>query len=200
MSAYAVDHTFWYVSKPRLCERLTVSARTDCAINSGEQYRSLGSGRSSLIDGDSGTYQFPSTNTSTGIAYTRSRFRISDVTDGTSKIYLIGEKNVGTNFYDNGASVGDDQGPYVSDEFDSMRWATDGEASNRHLGPIRDRDGQSAGWGSVNVMRFGGAHPNSMNMSFCDSAIRSVTYEVDETTHRRLCNRRDGLPVDPTGF
>lgn len=200
-SAYAVDHSIvWYVSQPRLCERLTVSARTDYAINGGEHYRGIGPGPANLAGGDSGTHQFPSTTPSTGIAYTRSQFRTRDVVDGTSKTYLIGEKSVGTDFYENGASVGDDQGPYVSDEFDSMRWATDGEASNRFLGPIKDRAGQASQWGSVDIMRFGSAHANSMNMAFCDGAIRSITYEVDETTHRRMCNRRDGLPVDATSF
>ena len=201
VSPYTVDHTIaWFVSQPRLCDRLTVSARTDYAINGGEHYQSIGPGPSNLADGDSGVYQFPSTATSTGISYTKSRFRIRDVVDGTSKTYLIGEKSVGTDFYDNGASVGDDQGPYVSDEFDSMRWATDGQATNNYLSPIRDRAGQASKWGSVDIRRFGSAHPGSLSMAFCDGAIKSVTYEVDEAVHRRLCNRRDGLPVDTTGF
>jgi prepilin-type N-terminal cleavage/methylation domain-containing protein len=201
VSAYAVDHTIaWYVSQPRLCDPLTVSARTDYAINGGEHYRGVGPGPANLAGGDSGAHQFPSTAPSTGISYTRSRFRVSDVVDGTSKTYLMGEKSVGTDFYTNGASVGDDQGPFVSDEFDSMRWATDGEASNRFLGPIKDRAGQASQWGSVDIMRFGSAHPSSLNMAFCDGAIKSVTYEVDEIIHRRLCNRRDGSPVDTSGF
>ena len=194
--AFAVDHSIaWYVSQPRLCERLTTSARTDYAINGGENYRGVSAGPNSISDGETGAYKFPSISPSTGISFTRSRFRIRDVTDGTSKTYMIGEKSVGPDFYETGKSVGDDQGPFVSDEYDSMRWATAGAASNVYLPPIRDRAGQPIHWGSEDVKRFGSAHQSIFNMVFCDGAVRSVNYTIAEKVHRRSCNRRDGLPL-----
>ena len=186
-----VNPIAWFVSQPRLCGMLTTSARTDYAINGGEHYRTIHRGPNSISDGETGAYLFPSTNTSTGISYTRSRFRIRDVTDGTSKTYMIGEKSVGPDFYEGGKrSVGDDQGPYVSDEYDSMRWATTGSASNGYLPPIRDRAGQPE-----DIKRFGSAHQSTFNMVFCDGAVRSVNYTIAEKVHRRSCNRKDGLPL-----
>lgn len=189
--AYPVDHNIaWFVSQPVLCERLTVGARTDYAINGGELYYSVGQGPDKLVVGDTGRYSFPPLSNSTGISYTRSAFKPRQITDGASKTYLIGEKYIGQVFYRTGSSIGDDQGPYASDEFDSMRWAAVGASASDFRGPLQDRPQLD------DLHRFGSAHAATLNMSFCDGSVQAITYDIQEAVHRRLCNRQDGLPVD----
>ena len=198
--AYPIDHSIaWYISQPRLCQRLSKSARIDYAINGGEDYVSIGPGPNNLQHGDSGSYAFPSLDLSTGICFTRSKFRASEVIDGLSHTYLVGEKYLGPEFYRTGASIGDDQGPYLSDEYDSMRWAAMSAASIDYRGPLQDRTNQSERWGSREIRRFGSAHAGSFNATFCDGSVRQVSYSIAEQVHRRTCNRRDGMPVSGSG-
>lgn len=190
-TTYPVDHSIaWFVSQPVLCERLTVGARTDYAINGGELYHSVGEGPSNLTAGDTGQYSFPQISNSTGISFTRSAFKIRQISDGTSKTYLFGEKYIGQPFYRTGSSIGDDQGPYASDEYDSMRWAAIGASTGDYRGPMQDQQQLN------DLYRFGSAHAATLNMSFCDGSVQSLSYDIEETVHRRLCNRQDGFPVD----
>jgi prepilin-type N-terminal cleavage/methylation domain-containing protein/prepilin-type processing-associated H-X9-DG protein len=198
--AYPVDHSIaWYISQPLLCERLSTSARTDYAINGGELYISIGPGPSSLQQGDGGAFVFPAQSLSTGICYTRSKFRVTDVSDGLSHTYLIGEKYLGKEYYRTGTSIGDDQGAFVSDEFDSLRWAAVGPTSAAYLGPLQDRTTFAERWGSDEIKRFGSAHANSFNATYCDGSVRQVSYSLTELVHRRMCNRQDGMPVAGSG-
>ena len=37
-------------------------------------------------------------------------------------------------------------------------------------------------------------------MAFCDGSVHMMSYEMSFETHRRLANRKDGLPVDPKSY
>lgn len=186
---YPVGSTLVFIIKPKLCGVLTESARCDYAINGGEEFVGYGPGPDDLTQGDAGLYTFPNWTNSTGISHTRSRVSFAMITDGLSNSYLIGEKYVSRSSAESGAGAGDDQGPYLSDERDAVRWAVfDGE----YLTPKRDSAGPDT---AADTFRFGSAHPNGFGVALADASVRWVSFTVTEETHRRLTNRRDGQVV-----
>jgi hypothetical protein len=188
---YPMGVDIWFVKRPILCGTLTHSARTDYAINGGEEFISIGIGPSTLAQGDSGQYPFPNWRLSTGISHVRSRVRVADITDGTSNTYLVGEKYVSRESAALGTSVGDDQGPYCSDERDSMRWAS---IFGTYLPPQRDQEGPDT---DAQTFTFGSAHPVGFQMALADGSVRVFAYTIAPEVHRHLCNRRDGHVVSP---
>jgi hypothetical protein len=96
---------------------------------------------------------------------------------------LFGEKFLEPDNYKTGKNWGDDEGPFVSDDADSIRFADIGSG---YLTPMRDRGGVFA------YYYWGSAHPMAFNIVCCDGSVHSVAYDISETNMRRLCNRHDG--------
>ena len=187
----AVDIDF--VKKPILCETLTLGCRNDYAANAGENVVGFGAGPGDLATGNSGN-GFPSPAGATGIVFPHTVITFADIRDGSSNTYLIGEKFLNPDQYLTGTSYGDDQGPFVADERDSVRWGAYGSGTSNYLAPAQDRAGVDNTWG------FGGPHSGAFMMALCDGSVRSISFSISEDTHRRLCNRRDGQPVDASSF
>lgn len=167
------------------------SARTDYAINRGDYYIFGGPGPESY--GDT-SYEWRDLRQLTGISFLRSLVRARDVTDGLSKTYLAGEKNMSWHHYADGLEDGDDSSLYHGDDLDTARHtAWSGEAEADSLLPLADGD-------HANTLAFGSAHQQVWNMAFCDGSVHALTFEIDGAVHRRLGNRKDGktaeLPQD----
>ncbi|MBN2578743.1 MAG: DUF1559 domain-containing protein [Pirellulales bacterium] len=139
----------------------------------------------------------------TGIIWLHSRFKVKDITDGLSSTYLIGEKYVDLDAAKDGASMGDDQGPLVSDDRDVVRWAgwmpmTDPPNPYTYFRPHHDTRGNpsnpsdtSYGYWGNGTYNFGSAHASGFNMALCDGSVHHVSYDISEEVHRSFCNRAD---------
>jgi prepilin-type N-terminal cleavage/methylation domain-containing protein len=209
---------------PTLCGKLAEGGRTDYAANGGEVFISMQS--PSIGNGLAGvqgvSWPDPYQNNSplgkpyvSGIIWLHSKFELIDVKDGLSHTYMLGEKYIDSNLARSGASWGDDQGPFVSDDRDIIRWAalleehppetnicgipTPGVGNylrphHDSLGnPVDSSDLNYGLWGN-GTFNFGSAHPLVFNMSLCDGSVRAISYEITEEVHRHYCNRMDGKP------
>jgi prepilin-type N-terminal cleavage/methylation domain-containing protein len=135
-----------------------------------------------------------SAKASTGLVYCGSLTKMSDITDGTSNTYLLGEKYLNPDMYQTGGDGSDNETCYTGDNQDIQRWSSYRypvvNPTTDWWPPHQDTPGiQNGYW-------FGSAHASGFQMSFCDGSVRVMNYSIDNETHRRLCNRKDGLTVD----
>jgi prepilin-type N-terminal cleavage/methylation domain-containing protein len=117
----------------------------------------------------------------------RSPLDFAQFIDGTSNTMLVGEKQ--TNVKNFGGSGGDNE-PYVNSGWDQdeVRWGS--------LGNIPQPDFQHpveppTHWSG----RFGASHAGAFNGVMVDGSVRSISYNVDAETFRRVCVRNDMQPV-----
>jgi len=190
-------NSIWYVKKPILCDTLTLGARCDYAANGGEVWVTFDSGPSTLDPATVSAYfldpaRIARIAANTGIMMSHNRFKFTDVTDGLSNTFMIGEKSVGPDWYTTGESYGDDQGPYVSDDRDSCRTAVDGWGG--YLPPMQDTAGYD------NTYGFGSAHSGGLYFVLCDGSVRFINYSITEPVYRHLANRKDGFTINPNQF
>lgn len=181
------------------------AGRTDYAMNSGHVYNEFagqGQGPKNYVEAE-GTFQwggianknFPSNgpNALTGISYERSEVSIRQVTDGTSKTYLIGERYVPVAHYEDGLWAGDNETWCTGFNNDNYRRTGRIDGPNiAEEAPIPDTDTTSPDA----TGRFGSAHSGGWNVSFCDGSVSFVSFNIDWQIHRDLGNREDGNAVD----
>jgi prepilin-type N-terminal cleavage/methylation domain-containing protein len=117
-----------------------------------------------------------------GVIYSGSMIRLSDIPDGTSKTYLLGEKYLNPDCYETGTDGGDNESAVMGDNGDIARYA--------YWPPRQDTPGYGG------VYPFGSAHAGGFHMAFCDASVDLISYAIDPTIHAYLCNRRDGRMLD----
>lgn len=122
----------------------------------------------------------------TGICYEGSESRISDVIDGLSNTYFVGEKYLNPDFYYAGSDPSDDWSMYSGHQDDNHRVVYPGAEYQ----PRQDTPGYT------NRIAFGSAHSAAWNVMLGDGSVRSIPYGIDEEVHRRLGNKQDELPVE----
>jgi len=162
-----------------------VVARTDYAGNGGSQTNYSPEGPSNLAGGDS--VDWPNQD---GIFTQGSITTIADIRDGTSNTYLVGERYLNPDQYLTGKDSADDQSLHIGCDQDTLRWTCYDPANNRNYAPLQDSPGRA------NSLIFGSAHSGAWNVSLCDGSVRSMSYSIDPEIHRRLGNRKDGMPID----
>jgi prepilin-type N-terminal cleavage/methylation domain-containing protein len=124
---------------------------------------------------------FADMSASNGIVYQRSQLQQASIKDGLSNTYLVGEKHLWPDTYEDGENfLTDDHSFLIGDDLDMVCWT--------EVGPLQDADDGEVG-------RFGSAHFNIFQMVFCDGSVRNLVNTIDLTTHERLGNRKDGKVV-----
>ncbi len=180
------DHSVWFIHQPYLCAPLSVTIHNDYAANGGAYIVGFSEGPSSLNHGDT-TFQFPSLRDNTGITANRSLITLSDVVDGLTSTYLLGEKYLNPDNYATSVCYGDDQNPYNGDDRDVIRF-TGGRP------PRQDTPGLCNSW------RFGSAHSGGFDAALCDGSVRMINYKIDPDIHNWLGNRRDRQVISAGQF
>jgi prepilin-type N-terminal cleavage/methylation domain-containing protein/prepilin-type processing-associated H-X9-DG protein len=168
---------------------VSTMARIDYAANIGDHNHSWynTSGPGSLATGDQAASTPPPAPTPTGVSFMRSQVKMAEVSDGTSCTYMVGEKYLNPDHYEDGNDYTDMESVFGGLNDDTYRMSYYSGTGPAYLTPIQDTQG--LGW----QQRFGSAHANSFNMAFCDGSVQTINYSINALTHSRLANRMDGL-------
>jgi prepilin-type N-terminal cleavage/methylation domain-containing protein/prepilin-type processing-associated H-X9-DG protein len=118
-----------------------------------------------------------------GVIYQRSTVAFRHINDGTTHTYLLGERYLMPENYDNGRDPGDDQNAWVGHDRDTLRWTDQS--------PRQDTSGLSYQW------EFGSSHSSGCQFAFCDGSVRFVSFNIDLGIHQVLGNRKDGTTTEP---
>jgi len=180
------------------------SARTDYAANSGTMMVLWQGGgvptQATMHAVDQPGYQwFPTFNAiknCDGVSYLISTVKMTDITDGASQTYLLGEKYIIADHYTSGQTGIDNNPIYCGFDWDWHRWVCEPDSGGNWVpaAPLPDQPGYD------NYYRFGSAHSNGLNMAFCDGSVQFINYSIDPETHRRLGNRKDGMTIDAKAY
>ena len=169
-------------------------AKSDYAGNAGDAYTNdcrnndgPPSYEDAVNDGDGIRQYWIDTSFLTGVVFQRSTMKASEVADGLSSTYLVGEKYVDALRYQSRmTTIGDDQCMYLGADEDNTRWAR--RLNGDGLVPMRDECNVD------NSNGFGSPHPMGSQMIYCDGSVRSVSYNIDIAIHCQQANRRDVKP------
>jgi prepilin-type N-terminal cleavage/methylation domain-containing protein len=126
----------------------------------------------------------------TGVVFGRSEVNFRQVEDGTSNTYLVGEKYMSTDNYDDGLDAGDNEPGFSGNNADTLRTTSHLRDFGQPLQLGPDHPGSSEGIGE---RMFGSAHASGFNMAMCDASVSFVQFEVDPEIHRARGHRSDGV-------
>ncbi len=107
------------------CPNAVANAKGDYAVNAGD----LGWVDMSQFHGDGGptslaaaaTYAWPNPTVFDGISFPRSQVQLTDITNGTSNTFLLGEKYMNSLHYSDAQDPGDDANYYSGFDDDNTR-------------------------------------------------------------------------------
>lgn len=198
------------------CEPIDVSSKSDYAANAGDMIMPEMTGYpSSPTDYQQGAnydwdaHYKSAVNTlgeskPTGVVFGRSEINFRMVTDGTSKVYMVGEKYMSTDNYDDGLDFGDNEPAFSGNNTDTLRITAPHRGIRGKLplrpdqpGPSDDglNGGKASDPGYGGELIFGSAHSGGFNMAFCDGSVKMIQFDIDPELHRTYGHRRDGVVV-----
>src|SRR5262249_15752058 len=118
-----------------------------------------------------------------GVIFIGSQIRNDDITHHLTNTYLLGEKYLTPDHYNNGQDRGDNVSIYSGCDDDNER-------STFFSTPRQDRSGVVLN----NI--FGSAHADSCCFAFCDGSVHWIRYSIDLQTHQYLGQRNDAYAID----
>ncbi|MBN2578653.1 MAG: DUF1559 domain-containing protein [Pirellulales bacterium] len=133
------------------------------------------------------SYPWPDPKNYNGLGFQHGTVRLKQITDGTSKTYLIGEKNVNPDHYRTGWPWNDNSGIYTGFEDDNYRLASRDAA----FLPYHDRPGFEP------QCAFGSAHRDGWNAAMCDGSVHVINYDINPLVHEYYGTRNDKQTVEP---
>lgn len=115
-----------------------------------------------------------------GISWLARAVKLAELTDGTSHVFLFGEKYVMRDAYSSGTDWGDNEPLYGGFNNDNHR------STHPHWPLMRDKRGV------MSIGSFGSAHSSGTNFVMADGSVHQNAYTIDAEVYRYLGNRRDG--------
>jgi prepilin-type N-terminal cleavage/methylation domain-containing protein len=119
-----------------------------------------------------------------GVTTQRGKIRLTQIKDGTSNTYCVGERYLDPLDYKTGNASDDDQFWAVGQDRDIDRYSYPDAA------PLQDRPAYTS------VYIYGSAHPATFNMVYCDGSVHAISYSVDLAIHFARGGRDDGLTAN----
>jgi prepilin-type N-terminal cleavage/methylation domain-containing protein len=134
-----------------------------------------------------------------GVVRPRIPVKLRQVTDGTSKTLLVGEKYLWVQHYGDTtgqvSTCADNNSPYQGYDWDVIRWATARRDTAASWRGDMDYQPQSDSIPPLNsggcVVNFGSAHPSVFQVARCDGSVDALTFDVDIEALELLANRHD---------
>ena len=117
--------------------------------------------------------------------------KLKQITDGTSKTYLVGEAYLNPDHYETGNCANADWPAYNGSQDDKER-NVGYHVQTYKVGHPPTQDTPGVGCSGPLRYAFGSAHPGAFHMAFCDGSVQSIGYDIDLETHRQNGHRSDG--------
>jgi prepilin-type N-terminal cleavage/methylation domain-containing protein/prepilin-type processing-associated H-X9-DG protein len=185
------------------------SSRTDYAANGGDVWNEMDAGTSYADIGQPSDLTTDSMRktisdfrkVASGVMFSCSRVRAADIGDGTSNTYLLGEKYVNADHYEDGGDAGDNESALIGDDRDITRWGGPWPPAGWPKGPPTCSGAgpyipMPDSFGLSSCLVFGSPHSGGFNMGFCDGSVQTISFTIDLKIHGCLCNRNDAVPID----
>lgn len=131
-----------------------------------------------------------------GITYYLSQITPAQVRDGLGRTAYASEKWIYMDNYFSNPSY-DNNTLYQGHDNDITRFFRAGNLSSPgnstyELLPLSDaKDSKDVGRQNYDQYRFGSAHPNGVNVVFCDATVNTVAFTVDAIVWEHMGNRND---------
>lgn len=118
-----------------------------------------------------------------GISWLARGVKLPELTDGTSHVFLFGEKYVMRDAYSSGVDWGDNEPLYGGFNNDNHR------STHPQWPLMHDKHGV------ISIGSFGSAHFSGANFVMADGSVHQIAYTIDSEIYRYLGNRHDGRSV-----